>query len=311
MSIQKRLVQKVIGLATFYGIILTTAVIFYVYTASPYKIISFQIMDFEYDSETGYGYQMLDGNGTIYAIEPILRQEFAASDFFYDTLYNDTVEVWVKKSTNEKSKNILVYGVICNGKVYLEPQAPKANRWWVFVVIGFFVAVTAIIKALQLYKVRKTKALWQQRSYIMGLYDKHGDFILIPCSTTSYLYPNVEMMESFYAVNRSQTTEEFAEHLKQAFLTSYQKLANPSKLEVQLKSAYGVRSLKEFMQYQKILYIVRDEKDGYYIRKMKSVLPAPEKNVYEIITEGHHLQLDVTEQELVSSILKEAVYLTK
>ena len=307
MSIQKKLVQKVIGLAIFYGIILTTAVIFYIYTASPYKIISFQIMDFEYDSETGYGYQMLDGNGTIYAIEPKLRQEFAASDFFYDTLYNDTVEVWVKKSTNEKSKSILVYGVISNGKVYLEPQAPKANRWWIFLVIGFFVTVTAIIKALQLYKVRKTKALWQQRSYIMALYDKHGDVILIPCSTTSYLYPNVEMMDSFYAVNRSQTTEDFAEYLKQAFLTSYQKIANPSKLEVQLKNAYGVRSLREFMQYQKILYIVRDEKDGYYIRKMKSVLPAPEKNVYEIVTEGRHIQLDVTDQELVSSILKEAV----
>ncbi len=305
MVIKRKLVKKSLGLAVFFIILIVAAILLFLYTQSPYKQQTFQIQDFEYNSETGTGHNMLGEDGTIYTIAPEYRSDFDASDFFYDTLYNDEVKVYVHKSVDKDCKTMLVYGVECNGKVYLDLEEKGINLWWLFVVIGFFLIVVAFVKILQISKVTGRQALWAQRRYLIILYDKSGDLLLVPCSTTSYLYPNVEMMGSFYAVSRVQAKEGLWEYLDKAFEGCYGSLANPSKLELLLKNTYGVRSLKDFLQYQKILYVVRDEKDGYFLRKMKSVLLAPEQNVFEIVTEGKHLQNEVSREELVASILAE------
>ncbi len=303
--IKRKLVKKSLGLAVFFIILIVATTLLCIFTQSPYKQLSFQIHDFEYNSETGTGYNMLGEDGTIYTIAPECRSEFAASEFVYDTLYNDEVTVYVNKAVDKASKAILVYGVQCNGTVYLELKETGVNLWWIFVVIGFFLIVVAIVKALQLVKVTGWQTLWAVRRYVIILYDKSGDLLLVPCSTTSYLYPNVEMMGSFYAVSRVQAREGLWEYLDKAFDECYGNLANPSKLELLLKNTYGVRSLKDFLQYQKILYVVWDENDGYFLRKMKSVLLAPEQNVYEIVTEGKHLHNEVSREEIVTSILAE------
>ena len=308
MVIKSKLVRKSVAIALFFGVLLAAAIAFYICTASPYKQLSFAIKDFEYNSETGTGYKMLGGDGIMYTIAPDREKEFDASDFFYETSYNDKVLIYVKKSVDPTSKAIMVYGVECNGKTYLELNTARNNTWWIFVIIGFFLVLNAIIKLLQLKNVSKYQAIWKQRRYAIIMYDKQGDLILVPGSTTSYLYPNVEMMSKFYAVNRGEAKEQLSDCMEQVLEQCYTDLANPSKLELQLKNYFGARSLKEFMQYQKLLYVLFDEKDGYYLRKMKSVLPAPEQNVYEIVTEGRHLGHNCTEEELVASILKETTW---
>ena len=308
MKIKSKFVHKIVGLAIFFVILIGCAVIFYFKTAIPYKKITFQIKDFDYDSVTGIGDRMFEGDGTIYTIAPQRKDDFLAADFFYDTLYNDKVEVWVKKSANTNSKSITVYGVECNGKEYLELDAPKSNAWWLYVIIGGLILLTVVIKGFQLRNINQCLELWKTRGYLIALYDKLGNLIIVPCSTTSYLYPNVEMMDCYYEVSHGQLAEELPEILTKAWSHCNEKLANPSKLEAKLKQGYGSRSLKEVLQYNKILYIVRDEKEGFYLRQMKSILPAPEQYVFEIVTEGKHLPKDYRMEKLIEAIAKEIVW---
>ena len=308
MTIKSRLVRRILGLAVFFGVMIGISITFYFVAGNPFKKLTFHINDYKYDSETGVGESMLSDDGTVYTIAPNLQEDFLASDFFYDTLYGDEVEVWVKRSANENSKNIIVYGVECNGKVYLEIDAPKVSIWWLFFIIGAILCITAIVKGLQLHKVNQCQQLWKTRGYLIALYDKLGNLTLIPCSTTSYLYPNVEMMDCYYEITRGKISEEMPVILCKSWNHCYGKLANPSRLEGLLKQGYGIRSLKEFLQYKKILYIVWDEREGYYLRKMKSVLPAPEQNVYEIMTEGRHLPKDCPIEKIVTAIEEETVW---
>ena len=305
MTIKKKLVHRIVGLTIMFGILLGASVFLVISTATPYKKISFKIKDFEYDSETATGYNMQGEEGLIYSVAPERRLEFDASDFFYDTLLNDKVEVWIKKSAPKNNKSITVYGVECNGKIYLELNSPKTNFWWIVVIISIFGVLTALVKGFQLSKVNKCQELWKRRGYIIALYDKLGNLTLIPCSTTSYLYPNVEMMDCYYEIPRGHLSDTLPDLLNQAWSNCHKKLANPTKLEGKLKKAYGIRSLKDYLQYKKILYIMWEEGEGFYFRKMKSVLPAPEQYVYEIVTEGRHLPSECSQKKFIQAIEEE------
>ncbi len=303
MAIKQKLRKKIMGLAIFYGLILAGALIFYYYTSNPYEEIKFEITDFQYSSDTGKGYEMIAKDGKTYSIAPEQRKNFAASDFFSETAYEDEVKVYVKRGEKTEDDSTAVYGVECNGRVYLEFVPPTSNGWILLVGFGIIIFITIGMKFIQLSKVKKNEYLWKKRQYIIALCNKKGDILFVPCSTTSYLYPNVDMMDRYYEV----TKDDAEETLEEAMNFCYNSLANPSRLEAHLKQIYGARDLKEFLKYKKILYVVHDANDGYFIRKMKSILPAPEENVYEIVTEGRHLSKDCSKSELIASIVEESL----
>lgn len=307
MRVKRGLIRNIVYLTCFYVVVLMVIIIGYLCTRVSYKQITFQIQDYKYASDTGTGYEMTGEDGKTYVVAADRQPGFAAADFFYETSYDDKVNVYINPSEVSESKAIPVYGVECGGKVYLELNAGRTYIWRVFILLGVFVVLTATIKGIQLHKVNGSLKVWDTRKYIMALYDKLGNLILVPCSTTSYLYPNVEMMDFYYEITRG-SEEQLEEDLEQTFAMSYERIATPSKLEAQLKQEFGVRTLKEFLQYNKLLYIVKDEEDGYYLRKMKSVLPAPEQNVYEIVTEGRHLSKDDSLENLVEAIREETVW---
>lgn len=308
MRVKRRLIRNIQCWICFYVAVLAIIVIGFFCTRVSYKQVTFQIQDFQYASDTGTGYEMTGEDGKTYVIAEELQPYFSAADFFYETSYNDMVSVYIRSSEESKTNKITIYGLECGDKVYLEFNGDKTNIWKVFIIFGVFVLFTGIVKGMQLRKVNKNLELWDTRKYLMALYDKLGNLILIPCSTTSYLYPNVEMMDCYYEITRDQEDEQFIQDLEQSFVMSYEKLANPSRLESHVKQAYGIRTIKEFLQYQKLLYIVKDEKEGYYLRKMKSVLLAPEQNVFEIVTEGRHISKEESVENLVQAIREETVW---